>query len=151
MTRSDGRSLVAAYLKALREARRVEQAELAARLGVHKNTVDRAEGNGIRATDKMETTIAITRALGGDVSHPIALRAGELPAEYPKERAKKWGSALTNEVAADVALWYVELVDADLAARAGRIGLTIGGVGELTDSFRWSAFQNPAKALKVYL
>lgn len=150
----DGRILVAAYLKQLRLARGIEQEELASRLGVHKSTILRAENvTGREVSDKMEIPIAMTRALGGDVMHLVTLRAEKIPEKYPLDRLglKDRGEAATIEVAADVAKWHVEEQDKRLRDTAKRRGLQIAGLGELTRAFRWAAFLDPDRALKVYL
>lgn len=146
---TDGRSLVASYLKELRLARGVEQIELAERTGTHKNTVQRAEMiEGKDASGKLETAIMLARALGGDVAHVISIRAMRLPEDYAAEHPD---IELTIEVAGDVARWYVAKQDAALAEQARRQGAPLGGVRELVTSLQWAAFTDPGKVLQVWL
>lgn len=147
----DGRSLVAAYIKALRTVRGVEQEDVANRLGVHKNTIFRIElVSGKDASSKLETAIAATRALGGGIAHVVALRAEQLPADYPAAERGHTGEP-TPEAAADIAIWYVAQQDAELAAQARRSGAVLTGTRDLLSSIQWEAFQNPGKVLSVYL
>ena len=155
-----GRVLVAAYLKRLRLIRRIEQVELAARVGVHENTIKRVEQTDPAkdVSSNMDLSVACCDALGGDRAHVASLRVAQLPPEYPaKERAGPTGcrGEITLDVAADVgydiALWHVEQQDAALAKAAKQRGADIAGVGDLLDRVRWAAFQNPEQVLQVCL
>ena len=146
---TDGRALVAAYLKELRIARGVEQFEVAERLGVHKNTVQRAELiEGKEASSKLETAMAIARCLGGDIAHVVSLRAERLPDDYLADHAD---GEPTIDKAADVARWHVQRQDAALAEQARRPLAPLSSVRQLTDSLQWAAFTDPGKVLRVWL
>jgi transcriptional regulator with XRE-family HTH domain len=146
MDDTDGKVLVAAYLKQLRLARGIEQVELAEKLGVHKSTVLRAEHiKGRESSGKMDNAIAMARALGGDEEHVRALWAGSLPAGYPLERmghASRHRTA-TIEAAADVAKWHVEEQDRRLSEAAERCGLKIAGLSGLLRSLLWALLAKP--------
>lgn len=148
---TDGRTLVAAYLKELRTQRGIDQIEVAEHVGVHKNTIVRHEVGSNPEGAKLETAITICRALGGDVGHLLNLRGGIMPDGYPAAERGYGGGEPTPEMAADVARWDVERQDATVAEQARRQGAQLTSTRELVRALKWEAFQNPAKIVQVWL